>query len=145
MAARRGADKEALERLKAVPLFSGCSPRELASLSSYLKEVRFQPGRQIVTEGDVGVGLHVIVEGEANVLVGDSVKRRLGPGDFFGEIALLDRGPRTATVTAETPVRTMSLSAWNFRSALKEHPTMAVKMLEEMARRIRLAEPSHSH
>jgi CRP/FNR family cyclic AMP-dependent transcriptional regulator len=143
--AARGADKEALEQLKAVPLFSGCSVRELRSLATYLKEVRFQPGRRIVSEGDVGVGLHVILEGRTSVLVGDQRVRELGPGDFFGEIALLDRGPRTATVVADTPVRTLSLSSWNFRSTLKEHPSLAIKMLEELARRVRAADPSPAH
>ena len=65
-----------------------------------------------------------------------------GTGDFFGEISLLDRGPRTATVVAETPVRTLSLSSRNFRAALKEHPSMAIKMLEELARRVRGADLS---
>ena len=66
------------------------------------------------------------------------------PGSFFGEISLLDRGPRTATVVAETPVRALSLSAWNFRAALKEHPSLAVKMLGELASRVRAANPSVS-
>ena len=76
--------------------------------------------------------------------VGGRTRRRLGPGSFFGEISLLDRRPRTATVVAETPVRALSLSAWNFRAALKEHPSLAVKMLEELASRVRTANPSVS-
>lgn len=139
MAGRRRADKKLVEQLKTVPLFSGCSARELASLGSFLREVDFPAGRQIVKEGQTGTGLHVIVEGETKVVVGDRTRRRQGPGEFFGEISLLDRGPRTATVVAETPVHTLSLSAWNFRAALKEHPSMAVKMLEELASRIRTA------
>ena len=138
----RGSNKELAEQLKAVPLFSGCSARELASLSRFLQEVKYPAGRQIVKEGHVGSGLHVILEGETKVVTGDRTRRRLGPGAFFGEIALLDRGPRTATVVAETPVRTLSLSVWNFRAALKEHPTMAVKMLEELASRLRASGPS---
>jgi CRP/FNR family transcriptional regulator, cyclic AMP receptor protein len=139
MAGRARADKKLVEQLKTVPLFSGCSTRELASLGRFLREVDFPAGRQIVQEGRTGTGLHVIIEGETRVVVGDRTRRRLGPGEFFGEISLLDRGPRTATVVAETPVRTLALSAWNFRAALKEHPTMAVKMLEELASRVRSA------
>ena len=139
MAGRGRADRQLVEQLKKVPLFSGCSARELASLGRFLREVDFPAGRQIVQEGRTGTGLHVIVEGETKVVVGDRTRRRLGPGDFFGEISLLDRGPRTATVIAETPVRTLSLSAWNFRAALKEHPSLAVKMLEELASRLRTA------
>jgi CRP/FNR family transcriptional regulator, cyclic AMP receptor protein len=139
MAVRGRTDRKLVEQLKTVPLFSGCSTRELASLGRFLREVDFPAGRQIVQEGRTGTGLHVIIEGETKVVVGDRTRRRLGPGEFFGEISLLDRGPRTATVVAETPVRTLSLSAWNFRAALKEHPTMAVKMLEELASRVRSA------
>jgi CRP/FNR family transcriptional regulator, cyclic AMP receptor protein len=100
--------------------------------------------RRLVKQGHVGVGLFVILDGETKVVVGGRTRRRLGPGSFFGEISLLDRGPRTATVVAETPVRALSLSAWNFRAALKEHPSLAVKMLEELASRVRAANPSVS-
>ena len=139
MAGRARTDRKLVEQLKTVPLFSGCSTRELASLGRFLREVDFPAGRQIVQQGRTGTGLHVIIEGETKVVVGDRTRRRLGPGEFFGEISLLDRGPRTATVVAEGPVRTLALSAWNFRAALKEHPTMAVKMLEELASRVRSA------
>lgn len=137
MATRGRGNKELTERLKTVPLFSGCSARELASIGRFLKQVDYPAGRQIVKQGHVGVGLYIILDGETKVVVGDRTRRRLGPGAFFGEISLLDRGPRSATVVAETPVRALSLSAWNFRAALKEHPNLAVKMLEEMARRVR--------
>jgi CRP/FNR family transcriptional regulator, cyclic AMP receptor protein len=139
MAGRGRADRKLVEQLKTVPLFSGCSARELASLAMFLREVNFPAGREIVQEGRTGTGLHVIIEGQTKVVVGDRTRRRLGPGAFFGEISLLDRGPRTATVVAETPVRTVSLSSWNFRAALKEHPSIAVKMLEELASRLRTA------
>jgi CRP/FNR family transcriptional regulator, cyclic AMP receptor protein len=144
MAARGRGNKELTERLKTVPLFSACSARELASIGRFLKEVDYPAGRQIVKQGHVGVGLYIILDGETKVVVGDRTRRRLGPGAFFGEISLLDRGPRSATVVAETPVRALSLSAWNFRAALKEHPSLAVKMLEEMARRVRATGPSIS-
>jgi CRP/FNR family transcriptional regulator, cyclic AMP receptor protein len=139
MARGRGTNKELVERLKTVPLFSGCSTRELASLSRFLQQTEYPAGRQILKEGHMGVGLHVILDGQTRIVVGDRTRRRLGPGASFGEISLLDRGPCTATVVAETPVRTLSLSPWNFRAALKEHPSMSVKMLEEMARRVRAA------
>jgi CRP-like cAMP-binding protein len=109
------------------------------------KVVDSPAGRAIVKEGSTGTGLHVLLKGETKVVIGDRTQQRLGPGDFFGEISLLDRGPRTATVVAETPVRILSLSSWNFRAALKEHPSMAIKMLEELARRVRTADVSVSH
>jgi CRP/FNR family transcriptional regulator, cyclic AMP receptor protein len=145
MAGRGRVDKQLVEQLRTVPLFSDCSARELGSLGRFLRQVDFPAGREIVKEGQTGTGLHVIVEGEAKVVAGGRTRRRLGPGAFFGEISLLDRGPRTATVVAETPVRTLALSAWNFRAALKEHPSMAVKMLEEMASRVRSAGSSITH
>jgi CRP/FNR family transcriptional regulator, cyclic AMP receptor protein len=144
MAGRGRVDKELVERLKTVPLFSGCSTRELASLSQFLRVVDFPAGRAIVKQGATGTGLHVLLEGQTKVVVGGRTRRRLGPGDFFGEISLLDRGPRMATVIAETPVRTLSLSSWNFRAALKELPSMAIKMLEELAHRIRTTSASVS-
>jgi CRP/FNR family transcriptional regulator, cyclic AMP receptor protein len=115
-----------------------------ASVARFLKQVDYPAGREIVKQGHVGVGLFVILDGETKVAVGDRTRRRLDPGSFFGEISLLDRGPRTATVVAETPVRalSLSLSAWNFRAALKEHPGLAIKMLEELAGRVRTANPS---
>jgi CRP/FNR family cyclic AMP-dependent transcriptional regulator len=103
MAGRERVDKQLVERLKTVPLFSGCSTRELASLSQFLKVVDFPAGRAIVKEGNTGAGLHVLLEGKTKVVVGPRTRQRLGPGDFFGEISLLDRGPRMATVVAETP------------------------------------------
>jgi CRP/FNR family cyclic AMP-dependent transcriptional regulator len=144
MAVRRRVDRQLVEQLGTVPLFSGCSARELASLGRFVREVDFPAGREILKKGQTGAGLHVIVEGETKVLLDGGNERRLGPGAFFGEISLLDRGPRTATVVAETPVRTLALSSWNFRAALKEHPTIAVKMLEELASRIRTSNASIS-
>jgi CRP-like cAMP-binding protein len=144
MAVRGRVDKQMVEQLKAVPLFSGCSTRDLASLSQFLRVVDFPAGREIVKQGNTGAGLHVLLEGETKVVVGNRTRQRLRPGDFFGEISLLDRGPRMATVVAETPVRTLSLSSWNFRAALKEHPSVAIKMLEELARRIRSTSASVS-
>ena len=109
------------------------------------KEVSFAAGRVICKEGETGVGLHIILEGEVKVLVGGRTRRRLGPGAFFGEIALLDGGPRSASVVAETPVRTFAITSWNFRSVLKEHPSMPVKMLEEVCKRLRENERSLSN
>src|SRR4051812_39936032 len=140
MAIRSKVNKDLVGQLKAIPLFSACTDRELASIGQYLKEVDYPAGKQIMRAGESGAGLDIILDGEVRVVVGDHEEKRLGPGAFFGEIALRDRGPRTATVVAETPVHALSLSSWNFRGALKAHPGMAIKMLEEMARRIRAAD-----
>lgn len=136
---------EHLEQLRVVPLFAGISARELKSIGASVKEVHFAAGRVICEQGDMGVGLHVVVKGETVVQVDGKTKRRLGPGAFFGEVALLDRGPRTATVIAETDVTTLALPVWAFRSVLKANPSIAMKMLEELGRRLRSSEKSLSH
>jgi CRP/FNR family transcriptional regulator, cyclic AMP receptor protein len=123
--------------LKTVPIFSACTNKEIASIGRIVKEVDFAPGRVICREGETGVGLHVVVEGETKVQIGGRTRRRLGPGAFFGEIALLDGGPRTATVIAETPVKTLAIPAWSFKGVIKSQPSLALKMLEETCRRLR--------
>jgi CRP/FNR family cyclic AMP-dependent transcriptional regulator len=128
--------------LKTIPLFSSCSRAELNRIAAIVKEVEFPAGRTICKEGQSGVGLHVIVEGETKVQIGGRTRRRLGAGAFFGEIALLDGGPRSATVIAETPVRTLSIPAWSFKTTLKSQPGLALKMLEETCRRLRTADSS---
>jgi CRP/FNR family cyclic AMP-dependent transcriptional regulator len=131
--------------LRNVPLFSDCTPRELSSIASSGKEVSFPAGKVIAKEGETGVGMHVILEGETKVLVGGRTRRRLGAGAFFGEIALLDDGPRTATVVAETPVRAFVIPSWNFKSILKANPSLSLKMLHEVSRRLRSSQTSLSH
>lgn len=145
MARKRQTDSQLVTFVKTVPIFSSCTHKELKGVATSGKEVSFEAGRVICKEGETGVGLHIILEGEVKVLVGGRTRRRLGPGAFFGEIALLDGGPRSASVVAETPVRTFAITSWNFRSVLKEHPSMPVKMLEEVCKRLRENERSLSN
>ena len=120
-----------------VPIFSGCSRRELAIIARASKEVSHKEGTVIAREGERGIGLFLILEGECKVSIGGRTKAKLGPGDFFGEVALLDGGPRTATVTAETDVRLVGITGWVFRGLLMEHPSIALKTLEAVAGRLR--------
>jgi CRP-like cAMP-binding protein len=140
--ARAKANSEVLNILRTVPIFSACSPKELRTIAEVVKEVEFPSGRVICKEGETGIGMHVVVTGETKVSVGGRTRSRLGPGAFFGEIALLDGGPRTATVTAETPVKTLSLPSWSFKAVIKSQPGIALKMLEETCRRLRAVETS---
>lgn len=133
----RRSKSDLVTRLKTIPMFAGCSQRELQAISAIVKEVEFDAGEVICQEGETGVGLHIVVSGETKVLVGGRTRRRLGAGAFFGEIALIDGGPRSASVVAETPVSTMSIPAWSFRSVLKSQPSLSLKMLEELCRRLR--------
>jgi CRP/FNR family transcriptional regulator len=126
----------ALER---VPLFAGLKRRELQSLAASLKERTFAAGEAVTTEGEAGLGFFVIAEGTATVDVGGRERTSLGPGDSFGEVALLDEGPRTATVRAETALRTYGMTPWVFKPFLESHPEVAWVLLQTLARRLREA------
>ena len=131
------AQQDATSRLAQVPIFSECTKRELTIIGHAAKEVSHREGTVIAREGERGVGLFLILEGQCRVSIGGKTKAKLGPGDFFGEVALLDGGPRTATVTALTPVRLVGITGWVFRGLLMEHPSIALKTLEAVAGRLR--------
>ena len=131
--------------LASVGLFEGLSKRELSQVQSASRDVEFPAGQVIVTEGESGVGFHMIVEGKVKVTIHGRRRNTLGPGSFFGELSLIDKGPRTATVTAETQVRTLSIASWEFLPLLDQNPGMARKILLEMCRRLRESERSHTH
>lgn len=131
------AQQDATTRLAKVPIFSECTKRELTIIGRAAKEVSHAEGTVIAREGERGVGLFLILEGQCKVTIGGKTKAKLGPGDFFGEVALLDGGPRTATVTAMTPLRLVGITGWVFRGLLMEHPAIALKTLEAVAGRLR--------
>lgn len=131
------AQQHVATKLAAVPLFSECSKRELAIIARAAKEVSHKAGTAIAREGELGIGLFLILEGTCRVSVGGKEKVLLGPGDFFGEIALIDGGPRTATVTAVTDVGLLGITEWVFRGLLREHPSIAIHTLEAIAGRLR--------
>jgi CRP/FNR family cyclic AMP-dependent transcriptional regulator len=127
-------------RLAGVPLFEGLSKKELGEVLRCAGEVTHAADHVIVREGGAGAGFHLLLEGEAVVTQKGRELRRLGPGDYFGEIALIDGAGRSATVTTATPVRTLSVTAWNFKPLLEEHPLITHKLLLELCRRLRAAE-----
>jgi CRP-like cAMP-binding protein len=131
------AHEDIASRLSGVPMFSACSKRELALIARAAKTVSHKAGTVLAREGERGIGLFLILEGTARVTIGGKPRATLGPGEFFGEIALLDGGPRTATVTAVTDVRLAGVTEWVFRGLLREHPSIAVKTLESIAGRLR--------
>ena len=131
------AQSDIVTKLGQVPIFSGCSRRELTLIARAAKEVVHKQGTLIAREGERGIGLFMILEGECRVSIGGKTKARLGPGDFFGEVALLDGGPRTATVSAVTQVKLIGITGWVFRGLLMEHPSIALKTLEAVAGRLR--------
>jgi CRP/FNR family cyclic AMP-dependent transcriptional regulator len=128
------------ELIRQVPLFSELDKRELQGLTSSMKERIFKAGDTIANEGQTGIGFFVIEEGEASVSVGGQERASLGPGDHFGEIALIDDGARTATVTAKTDLRTYGITSWEFRPLVEQNASLAWKLLQQMAKRLRDAE-----
>ena len=131
---------ELVESLKRVPIFAGVRDKELGRLVKAMRDSRFNEGEVITTEGRSGVGFFLIEDGNATVSLRGEIVRTLGPGDHFGEIALIDEGPRSATVTASTDLRCRGLAAWEFKSFVQEHPEVAWPLLETMASRLRDAE-----
>jgi CRP-like cAMP-binding protein len=106
--------------------------------------VDLQPGQAVVDEGSQGVGFFVIVDGSARVEVHGKQVNTLKSGDFFGEIALLDGGPRTASVVAETPLKVLGLTAWQFRPLLHKNPEFTLKILVQVCARLRAVEATLS-
>jgi CRP/FNR family transcriptional regulator, cyclic AMP receptor protein len=122
--------KEAAELLRQVPLFSDLDQRELQDIASAMKPRTFSAGQEIAVEGQSGVGFFVIEDGQAKVTVEGEERRTLGPGDYFGEVALITQGPRTATVTADTDLKTYGMTSWDFRPLVEATPSLAWKMLQ---------------
>lgn len=138
------ADTELLERLRSVPLFEGLSDRELRDVLARTRVVEHPAGGEIVEEGHGAAGFHLILDGNAAVLRRGEVRSTLGPGEYFGEISLIDGKPRSATVRSETVVRTLSLPAWSFGPLLDAHPSMARKLLIGLCQHVRAADsPAH--
>jgi CRP/FNR family cyclic AMP-dependent transcriptional regulator len=128
------------ELVQRVPLFSDLDKKELKALASSMKERIFDPGDTISTEGQSGIGFFIIEDGEASVSVGGQERATLKGGDYFGEVALIDDGARTATVTARTKLKTYGITSWEFRPLVEENAELAWKMLQTMAKRLRDAE-----
>ncbi|MBD0290245.1 MAG: cyclic nucleotide-binding domain-containing protein [Thermoleophilia bacterium] len=120
-----------------VPLFADLDERDRERLASRFQERRFAEGTSIVEEGSEGTAFYVLAEGSATVSVGGAITSSLGPGDYFGEMAIVDAGVRSASVTAATDVRTYFLTPWEFRPFVEEHPEIAWKLLQALARRLR--------
>ena len=127
--------------LSSVPLLANLEPSSLARVAEAMKERTVAPGTEVVTEGSGGIAFFVILEGEAEVLMRGEVRRTLGPGDAFGEMALFDADPpRAATIRAASELRTAYLARWEFRPFVLENPAVAWSLLETMAQRLSDAE-----
>jgi CRP-like cAMP-binding protein len=125
------------DALEQVPLLTELTQRDRRRLAKTMKERTFPAGREVVVEGRNGVGFFIIADGTAAVSIGDRVIKMLGPGDYFGEMALLHGGERSATVTADTELRCLTITAWGFKTFVLEHPQVAWALLQTLAHRMR--------
>lgn len=129
--------------LAGCPLFSGVGPEGLASLAERAAEVGYATDAVIVRHGEIGTGFFVIAAGSVRVTQDGKVVARLGAGDFFGELSVLDQLPRNAQVSADGPTRCLALASWDFERVLLEHPELALAILRGVARRLRSVAESH--
>jgi CRP/FNR family cyclic AMP-dependent transcriptional regulator len=133
-------DRSGTEHLKRVALFSACTRKELELIAGATTQLRFPAGETLARQGKNGHEFMVIVEGTARVDISGQTLATLGPGDFFGEIALLDGGPRTATVVAETDLVAEVIGQREFAGLVEDSPQLAKKLLVGLARRLRAAD-----
>jgi CRP/FNR family transcriptional regulator, cyclic AMP receptor protein len=133
------------ELLAGCPLFKGIDAEGLALLAQLATSVDFPAGHVIARQGEIGTGFFVIVSGLVRVVRDGDVVARLGPGEFFGELSVLDRMPRNATVAAEEPTSCLALASWDFDKVLLEEPALTLTILRGVARRLREVSESARH
>ena len=129
------------ESLRRVPLFAGLDKKELEVLGKLIKEQPYRAGTTIVKSGAGGHGLYIIKEGRVSVVRDGQSIASLGPGQFFGEISVLDGGPRTADVRADTDTVCMTMISWEVKPILMDNASISYKMLLEMVKRLRTQSP----
>ncbi len=122
--------------LKKVPLFADLDDRELGEIAGSMRERRFSAGDTVTEEGAAGVGFFVVEDGEADVTVDGEARGTIGPGDYFGEIALLTGSDRTATITAKTDMLCHGLTARDFKPLVENNSALAWKLLTAMAAKL---------
>jgi CRP/FNR family cyclic AMP-dependent transcriptional regulator len=129
-----------VEVLRRVPLFADLSKREAQQLARLFKERRFADGETVVKEGSGGAAFFMIESGKAKVVVGGKERGALKPGDYFGEIALIDEGARMATITATSDLVCYGLTFWDFRPLVQENGKIGWKLLQSLAKKLRDAQ-----
>jgi CRP/FNR family transcriptional regulator len=127
----------AADMLKKVPLFADLDDKELSQVAASMRERRYKAGDTVTQEGSGGAGFFVVEEGEADVNVAGEAKGSIGPGDYFGEIALINDSPRTATLTARTDMLCYGMTPWDFRPLVESNSTIAWKLLTAMAEKMK--------
>jgi CRP/FNR family cyclic AMP-dependent transcriptional regulator len=131
--------------LRTVPLLSAVSDKELKKLAGNLRERTYDDGEVVVEEGSGGIGFFMILEGKADVTIRGEQRGAMKAGDHFGELGLLDDSyGRSATVTANGPLRCAALTSWQFKPFVREHPDMAWELMRTMAKRINATEQHYA-
>jgi CRP/FNR family transcriptional regulator, cyclic AMP receptor protein len=125
-----------VELIAGVPLFGGCSKKHLQRLAGIADEIDLRQGKVLTRQGGTGREFFILLEGEVDVTRDGKTVNTLGPGEFFGEMALIGHQPRSATVTATTPIRALVMTEMNFKRLLRDHPDISIKVLETMASRV---------
>jgi CRP-like cAMP-binding protein len=134
------------ELIAGCPLFRGLDPGHISTVAEAATEVEFPAGRVIARQGEVGTGFFIVVDGRVRVVRDAQTLAELGPGEFFGELSVLDRQPRVAQVVAETPTTCLALASWDFERVLLEQPALTLAILRELAGRLRsVTEQQHHH
>ncbi len=129
-----------IERLKEVPFFAGCSQRQIRSVARIAEVFEVPAGTVLARAGEPGDEFFLLIDGTARAEVSPDRRVSLRPGEFFGEMSLLDGGPRSATVSAETPLRLLMINRRHFSALLKEVPGLTQTLLTTLSRRVRQAE-----
>jgi CRP/FNR family transcriptional regulator, cyclic AMP receptor protein len=130
-------ERQLVEMVGKVSLFSGLKEKQLKAIANAGKELSYADGRLIVKEGDMGVGFYLILDGKVEVRKGSKVLSKLGARQFFGEMSLVDKQPRSADVVATAPTKCYVLTAWAFSALVKSHPEIALNMMQELVARLR--------
>ncbi len=133
------------DALAGVPLFAGISAESMAQLAAVSGEQEFAAGQFIVRQGQVGTGLYVILSGSVKVLRGADELARLGKGEFFGELSVIDQRPRNASVEAAEPTEVLALASWDLLALLERDPQLALNLIKELVARVRSAGEQHGH
>jgi CRP/FNR family cyclic AMP-dependent transcriptional regulator len=132
--------KTMVDSLREIPLFADLAGRDLKRVADSMKEMSFAPGQEVVAQGKSGVGFFVILEGSARVTQGGEDRGLLTAGDYFGEMALIDGDDRAASVHAEGDLRCATMTTWNFRPFVRDHPDISWALLTALVKRVREAQ-----
>jgi CRP/FNR family cyclic AMP-dependent transcriptional regulator len=132
--------------LTGVPLFAGISDESMRQLAAVAGEQEFAEGQFIVRQGQVGTGLYLVVDGSVSIVRGaNSVLATLGPGDFFGEMSVIDQQPRNASAQATTPTTVLAVASWDLLALLENDPALSLNLIKGLVARIRAAGEQHRH